>query len=114
AAAAWRRRRFARDPLRRHQLRQPVISVGNLRVGGSGKTPVVEYIARLLIDAGERPAILTRGYARQQPQDGATVVSDGARIRASLERAGDEPLMLARALPAAIVVVGANRHLCGL
>ena len=114
AAAAWRRRRFERDPLRRHQLRQPVISVGNLRVGGSGKTPIVEYLARLLIGAGERPAILTRGYARRSPQAGATVVSDGSRIIATLDAAGDEPLMLARAVPRAIVVVGANRYVDGL
>lgn len=114
AAAAWRRRRYTRDPLRRHHLRQPVVSVGNLRVGGSGKTPLVELIARLLIDAGERPAILARGYARRRPEDGATVVSDGERIVATLDAAGDEPLMLARAVPRAIVVVGANRYLCGL
>ena len=114
AAAAWRRRRYASDPLRRQQLQQPVISVGNLRVGGSGKTPTVEYIARLLIEAGERPAILTRGYARRKPGDGATVVSDGVRVLASLDTAGDEPLMLARALPSAIVVVAASRYLAGL
>ena len=114
AAAAWRRRRYASDALRRQQLQQPVISVGNLRVGGSGKTPAVEYIARLLIEAGERPAILTRGYARRKPGDGATVVSDGAGVLASLDTAGDEPLMLARALPSAIVVVAASRYLAGL
>jgi len=114
AAAAWRRRWYARDPHRRRYLRQPVVSVGNLRVGGSGKTPTVEYIARLLVDAGERPAILTRGYARRAPRDGATVVSDGRRILAALDGAGDEPLMLARALPRAIVIVGADRHLGGV
>ena len=114
AASAWRRGWYARDPLRRHQLQQPVVSVGNLGVGGSGKTPIVEYIVRLLLDAGERPAILTRGYARRAPQDGATVVSDGEAVRATLDAAGDEPLMLARAVPRAIVVVGANRYVGGL
>src|SRR5204863_1453836 len=64
AAAAWRRAWYARDPSRRHRLERPVVSVGNLRVGGSGKTPIVEYIARLLVEQGERPAILTRGYGR--------------------------------------------------
>ncbi len=114
AAAAWRRAWYARDPLRQRTLQQPVVSIGNLRVGGSGKTPMVEYIARLLIEAGERPAILTRGYARKRPQDGATIVSDGGRLLATLDTAGDEPLMLARAVSRAIVVVGANRYLCGL
>jgi tetraacyldisaccharide 4'-kinase len=95
-------------------LTRPVISVGNLRTGGSGKTPVVEHIARLLLARGERPAILTRGYARRAPSDGVTVVSDGTTVLAPLEQAGDEPLMLARALPGVPVLVGANRYLSGL
>jgi tetraacyldisaccharide 4'-kinase len=114
AAAAWRRQWYARDPSRRRQLARPVVSVGNLRVGGTGKTPMVEYIARLLVESGERPAILTRGYARRRARDGVTIVSDGTAIRADLDSAGDEPLMLARALPAVSVLVGADRHLSGL
>ena len=113
AAAAWRRRWYARDAARRHRLMRPVVSVGNLRVGGSGKTPIVEYIARLLHAQGERPAILTRGYARRVPLDGVTVVSDGSAVRATLDSAGDEPLMLAHALPGVIVLVGSNRYLSG-
>lgn len=113
AAAAWRRARFARDPDRRRTLQRPVISVGNLRVGGSGKTPAVEYIARLLLEAGERPAILTRGYARRRVQDGVTVVSDGQNILTDLDTSGDEPLMLARTLPGVRVLVGADRYLAG-
>jgi len=113
AAAAWRRRWYARDPSRRRALARPVVSVGNLRVGGSGKTPVVEHIARLLLEHGERPAILTRGYARRSPRDGVTIVSDGSRVVADLSVAGDEPLMLARALPGVAVLVGADRHLSG-
>jgi len=114
AAAAWRRRWYARDASRRHQLAHPVVSVGNLRVGGSGKTPIVEYIARLLCDHGERPAILTRGYARRVSPAGVTVVSDGSAIRAGLDTAGDEPLMLAHALPGVAVLVGADRYLSGV
>ena len=76
--AAWRRAWYAGDPARRRRLTRPVISVGNLRVGGTGKTPILEYIARLLVANGERPAILTRGYARRAVQDGVTVVSDGS------------------------------------
>jgi tetraacyldisaccharide 4'-kinase len=113
AAAAWRRAWYARDPARQRRLERPVISVGNLRVGGSGKTPVVEYIARLLSAAGERPAVLSRGYARRVPLDGVTVVSDGNRVVADLDTAGDEPLMLARALPGVPVLVGTDRYLCG-
>lgn len=114
AAAAWRRRWYARDPSRRRRLSRPVVSVGNLRVGGSGKTPIVELVARLLLASGERPAILTRGYGRRVADAGVTVVSDGTRVLAPLERAGDEPLMLARALSGVPVLVGADRYLSGL
>lgn len=113
AVASWRRALYARDPSRRRSLARPVVSVGNLRVGGSGKTPVVEHLARLLLDAGERPAILTRGYARRVDRDGVTVVSDGTALLADLDTAGDEPLMLARALPGVPVLVAADRHLSG-
>jgi tetraacyldisaccharide 4'-kinase len=89
------------------------VSVGNLRVGGSGKTPVVELLARMLVARGGRPAVLTRGYRRRLPADGVTVVSDGARVLAGIDSAGDEPLMLARAVRGLIVVVGADRFLSG-
>ena len=82
-------------------------------MGGSGKTPIVEYIARLLLAQGERPAVLTRGYGRRVARDGVTVVSDGTRVIADLDEAGDEPLMLARALPGVSVLVGADRYLSG-
>ena len=113
SAAAWRRQLYARDVSRRRRLARPVISVGGLCVGGSGKTPVVARVARLLMAAGERPAILTRGYARRRPLDGITVVADGAAVLVDVDVAGDEPLMLARALPGTRVLVGANRFLAG-
>jgi tetraacyldisaccharide 4'-kinase len=68
----------------------------------------------MLQQMGEQPAILSRGYARARPADGVVVVSDGNRIRADLDRSGDEPLMLARALPGVGVFVSADRHLAGL
>ncbi len=114
AAALRRRRWYARDAARRRRLPAPVVSVGNLRVGGTGKTPIVALIARLLLEEGERPAILSRGYARTAPRDGVTVVSDGTSVVAGLDEAGDEPLMLARALPGACVLVGADRFLSGI
>jgi len=114
AVVAWRRAAYVRDPSRRRKLSRPVISVGNLSVGGSGKTPVTEYIVRVLLATGERPAILTRGYARRIPQDGVTVVSNGSAVLADLDHAGDEPLMLSRALPGASVLVGADRYLSGV
>jgi tetraacyldisaccharide 4'-kinase len=85
AAAVWRRQWYGRHPARRRRLSRPVISVGNLSVGGSGKTPIVELIARLLLASGERPAILTRGYGRRRSARGVTVVSDGHAIRADVD-----------------------------
>ena len=114
AATTWRRQWYAHDPSRRRRLSRPVVSVGNLRVGGSGKTPIVAHIARLLRDNGFRPAVLTRGYGRRYAAAGVTVVSDGDAILADVEHAGDEPLMLARELPGVPVMVGANRYLSGL
>lgn len=113
--AAWRRRWYLAHPSRRRRLTRPVVSIGNLAVGGSGKTPTVEYVARQLLRSGERPAILSRGYRRTQAPagDDVTVVSDGTTIRASLALAGDEPLMLARALPGVRVLVGSSRYAAG-
>ena len=113
AAAAWRRAWYARDPSRRRRLTRPVISIGNLRIGGTGKTPIVDYIARLLLKRGERPAVLTRGYGRRVVRDGVMVVSDGTAVLADLDLAGDEPLMLARALSGVPILVGADRYLSG-
>ena len=108
-----RRRRAERRPERQRRLTRPVISVGNLSVGGTGKTPVVAALAQALIDAGERPSILSRGYARTDASDGVVVVSDGSTIHAGVERAGDEPLMLARQVPRAVVCVSPDRYLAG-
>lgn len=107
--ARARRSSFETTPDKRRRLSRPVISVGNLVVGGSGKTPAVAYVAALLADAGERPAILSRGYGRKNPEPGVVVVSDGQRLLADLDRAGDEPLMLARLLDGVGVFVSTSR-----
>jgi tetraacyldisaccharide 4'-kinase len=111
--ARARRAAVLRNPAAVRRLDCPVISVGNLALGGTGKTPLVAWIAARLVEAGERPAILSRGYARALPDDGVTIVSDGTRLRADLARAGDEPLMLARGLPRVRVLVCAERYLAG-
>ena len=114
AVATWRRRWYGGRPSRRVHLSQPVISVGNLSVGGSGKTPATACIARLLVERGERPAILSRGYARQHASTDVTVVSDRSCVLADVAHAGDEPLLLAQSLPGVPVLVCANRHRAGL
>ena len=114
AALARRRREwYAAHPAARRRLRHPVISIGNIAAGGRGKTPLTAAVARILLDLGERPAILSRGYARTCADDGAVVVRDADGIRADVARAGDEPFMLARQLPGAIVVTSADRYLAG-
>ena len=109
-----RRNAYQRDPRRARRLESPVISVGNLAVGGSGKTPLVATLARLLADAGERPAVVSRGYGRRQQVDGALVVSDLRGLQVTDPRVtGDEPQMLARMLPGIPIVVCPDRYLAG-
>ncbi|MBI4888476.1 MAG: tetraacyldisaccharide 4'-kinase [Acidobacteria bacterium] len=111
-ATEWRRAWYGR-PDRVRRLDRPVISVGNLVLGGSGKTPLVAALARLLSAAGERPSILSRGYGRQRAADGVLVVSDGEQVLAEAAQAGDEPCMLARALAGVPVFVSPDRYLSG-
>lgn len=113
AIARRRRERYAAKPELRQRLRSPVISVGNIAVGGRGKTPIVATIARMLVDMGERPAILSRGYGRARNEPGVVIVRDAAEIRAGLDSAGDEPLMLAGQLPGVCVLTCPDRYRAG-
>src|SRR5882724_7154449 len=92
-----RRALYQSGRLRVHQLPAPVISVGNLTTGGTGKTPLVEWIARELAQRGQRVCILTRGYGRDNTGT-RVVVSDGAEIISDAAETGDEPLLLAETL----------------
>jgi tetraacyldisaccharide 4'-kinase len=112
-ATTFRRSWYARDRSRSRRLLQPVISVGNLVLGGSGKTPIVATLARMLVAAGERPSILSRGYRRPDPSRGVVVVCDGHAVLATAERSGDEPFMLARMLAGAAVLVSHDRYEAG-
>jgi tetraacyldisaccharide 4'-kinase len=102
---------YERGLLRRRALPCPVVSVGNVTVGGTGKTPAVELAVRTLADHGHRPAVVSRGYGRRSR--GVHVVADVASIRLEPEDAGDEPFLLARRLPGVPVVVGADRWAAG-
>jgi tetraacyldisaccharide 4'-kinase len=112
AAARLRLAAYRRGLLRRHRLAGPVVSVGNLSVGGSGKTPVVRRVAELLRDEGRPVAILSRGYGGRFHGD-VLFVSDGKDVLAGAAAAGDEPVMLARALPGVVVAVGPRRDVVG-
>jgi len=108
--ADLRRELRRRRPVR---LSRPVVSVGNLAVGGRNKTPVVAAIARMLHGWGERPAILSRGYRREAPSNDAVIVRDAEHMRATLAESGDEPFMLARELPGCCVLVDPQRARAG-
>jgi tetraacyldisaccharide 4'-kinase len=103
---------YARGVLTRERLRGPVISVGNLSVGGRGKTPVVARLAEILMEEGFPVSILSRGY-RGSFSGLALLVSDGKSVLADAALAGDEPVMLARGLPGAVVAVGRRRIFAG-
>lgn len=85
-----------------------VVSIGNLTVGGTGKTPVVIMTARFLLNRGYTVAVVSRGYRRQGKEP--FIVSDGVSLAASPIEAGDEPHIIASALPGVPVVVGADRY----
>jgi tetraacyldisaccharide 4'-kinase len=112
ALASLRVAAYRRGVLSRARLTGPVVSVGNLGVGGSGKTPVVARVAAMLRDTGLPVAILSRGYGGSFRGD-ALVVSDGSTVLAGVAEAGDEPVMLARALPGVVVAVGPRRDIVG-
>lgn len=90
----------------------PVVSVGNLTVGGTGKTPIVIFLTEWLLAKGQRVAILSRGYKRTSTVP-YLLVSDGSRILTGLSEAGDEPFLMAQRCPHAIVAVGADRVTLG-
>ncbi|HEX8163849.1 MAG TPA: tetraacyldisaccharide 4'-kinase [Pyrinomonadaceae bacterium] len=110
AAARARVALYRRGALRSLSVGAPVLSVGNLTAGGTGKTPLVEWLARAVVSEGRRACVLTRGYAREDARR-RVVVSDGAHVSAGAREAGDEPLWLAeRLLPlGAAVVCDADR-----
>ena len=112
AGAAARAAAYRRGWVGRARLAGPVISVGNLSVGGSGKTPVVARLAEMLRDAGRPVAVLSRGY-RGSFGGECLVVGDGRSVLADAAEAGDEPVMLARSLPGVVVAVGRKRDRVG-
>ncbi|MCI5121344.1 MAG: tetraacyldisaccharide 4'-kinase [Candidatus Electrothrix sp. AUS4] len=87
-----------------------VISVGNLTLGGTGKTPMVQYLARLLQQQGYQPAIISRGYGGAT-KERINIVSDGKKIFLDANYVGDEPRMLAETLPGVFVLTGIVRKL---
>lgn len=100
---------YEKGVFKSHSLGAKTVSIGNITVGGTGKTPLVAFVAEILAENGEKVCILTRGYGRRNPKQ-RILVSDGARILTDVENAGDEPFELAnKLLGKAAVVADANR-----
>lgn len=124
----WAAIRLRLKAYRQHWVKQShlgtmVISVGNLTVGGTGKTPVVELLARTLRDRGRRVSVLSRGYKSkkldevqewrdwdfEEREELPKIVSDGEQVLLDASHAGDEPFMLAKNLEGVSVIVDKDR-----
>jgi tetraacyldisaccharide 4'-kinase len=103
---------YMRGILKIRKLSHPVISIGNLTVGGTGKTPFVLYLARVLQGFGRRPAILSRGY-KGNYQSPLLEVSLGKGVLCGPSECGDEPYLLAKSLSGVPVVVAKERFQAG-
>lgn len=110
AAMKLRSTLYDRNLFRRYKMEVPVISIGNLTMGGTGKTPIVSYLATFLQSQGYKPAIISRGYGGAAGNK-VNVVSDGKKIYLDAEQAGDEPRLLAESLPGVAVLTGIVRAL---
>jgi tetraacyldisaccharide 4'-kinase len=107
-----RDRLYQSGVLQTYRLQHPVISVGNLTVGGTGKTPLVILLAERLRDEGFRPVVLSRGYKRRSA--GTIIVSTGNGPVVPWDESGDEPHLIAKRARGVSVVVGADRYAAGL
>jgi tetraacyldisaccharide 4'-kinase len=95
--------------LTRKELPCNVISVGNVTLGGTGKTPAVIHVAALLQKNQRRPVVVSRGYGREDEAE-IVVVSDGVSVLVDTKRGGDEPVLIGLKLPGVPVIVGRNRY----
>jgi tetraacyldisaccharide 4'-kinase len=112
AGARLRRQAYQQGWLKSRRLARPVISVGNLTVGGSGKTPLVAEVAEILLRHGYKPSILTRGYGRQSGA-GLIAIEPDPELIPDPRRTGDEPALLARTLPQVPIIICADRFRAG-
>ncbi|HJY29962.1 MAG TPA: tetraacyldisaccharide 4'-kinase [Pyrinomonadaceae bacterium] len=104
---------YRRGTFQTTKLDRPVISIGNITTGGTGKTPLVEWVARTIASQGKKVCILTRGYGRKDPHL-QVIVSDGYGVLASPAEAGDEPYLLATKLTGkSAVISSADRIAAG-
>lgn len=103
---------YERNIFKRANLPCRVISLGNLTLGGSGKTPATIWLSRYIRDRGKRVCVVSRGYKAQNNQT-VVIVSDGKKILSDPVSAGDEPFMMAQALDGIPVLTGRKRFEAG-
>ncbi len=113
AGARLHRAAYVRGWRQPTRLSCRVVAVGNLVVGGSGKTPLAAWLALQLRQRGTRVVLASRGYGRRGGE-AVEVVSDGRFVLSTAERAGDEPMLLAAHAPGVPVLVGRDRAVVGL
>jgi tetraacyldisaccharide 4'-kinase len=107
-AVKLRRIFYKKAVLKSKRLPCPIISIGNITVGGTGKTPMTIYVAQVVKQLGYKVAIISRGY-KGKAEKGGGIVSDGKMLLMTPEIAGDEPYMIANRLKDVPVIVGKNR-----
>jgi len=95
--------------LKTQSVKTPIISVGNISSGGSGKTVLVQALVEHFLSAHKKPAVLSRGYGRESK--GLVLVANESGLKASLSNSGDEPFLIANNFPGVPVVVSENRYL---
>lgn len=100
--------------LKRRRLSRPVICVGNLTIGGTGKTPFLIELLRQLTDRGLRAAVISRGYGARPPATRPRIVTDGQEPRGDAVICGDEPLLIGMRTPGVPVVICSNRYEAGV
>lgn len=102
---------YSHGLLKAQKLPRPVISIGNITVGGTGKTPLVMRLANRLKERGIGVAILSRGYRRER--EAGSIVTDGQTLFLPPEESGDEPFLMARVLQGIPILVGKSRFKIG-
>src|SRR5438067_2056343 len=111
-AMLTRERLYATGLLEQRALPVKVISIGNLTVGGTGKTPLVIALANALREQGRRAGVISRGYGRRVGEN-VFEVSDGQSVRGNPAKTGDEPFLIAERCPEVPLAVGVNRYAAG-
>jgi tetraacyldisaccharide 4'-kinase len=113
AATSIRNKFYETEFFKTEKLSAKFVSIGNITVGGTGKTPLVAFTAKILAEKGEKVCILTRGYGREN-SDERVLVSDGEKILTDVKKSGDEPFELAEnLLGIASVLADKNRYEAG-